>query len=172
MPQNLARLSKNPVRVARKANNLTLQRFAEKCKVTLNAVYMQECGLYPYILPKILQVLVNELKQHYYSLTDEYNEFVKETRYNFYDKYGPFHYREIEVDATKSPLTVFRESLKLSKMAFCKNICIQPSILNKVERGIAQTIPEAIQCALLDIGFDMEACEELHYRQGEFCARA
>jgi len=171
MPQNLASLSKNPVRQVRREHNLTLQALAEKCNVTLNAVYNQECGVYPYILGNILMVLVNEYGEEYFSLNERYKEFIKERRLTFLDELGPFNYRDIEVDATLSPIAVFRRSLDLSKMAFCKRLCIQPSLLNRCEAGACQTLPSAIVNALRQVGFEDEGIEELNYRQGEFNAR-
>lgn len=165
MPRSDPSLTQNPVREARKKLGYTLHEFAGVVGVNYQAIYLNECGVYQDVLPAV----VSYLKRKGYKeneLQKDYQEFIRLRRQNFLREYGPF--KLVDVDSTESFMTTWRHSLGLSKMALSKLLCIQPTLVDRVETGKARKLPNQIRDAFHDLGFTFEELEEIDYRLEEF----
>ena len=159
-------VTSNPIREIRIREGKTLEHFAFECGVTLQAVYLNECGVYPNVLPSILRRLTTYYELQESDLNRDYERFVKQKRLQFNERYSP--YKTPESDCTKSPIQLFRKLLTLSRVGFAKGICVQPTLLYKVEEAKIDVIPGQIAMALRDIQLPVGEIQEFQERQLEF----
>jgi hypothetical protein len=134
----------------------------------LQALYLNECGVYPSILPSILRRLTR-----YYGLDEKelvagYGDYVRFTRLEFGRKYTLFDYLPGDSDIRVSPVTKLRNDFDLSKLGFAKGICTQPSGISRVEKRITSEFPQQLNEALTDAGLPVVMLHELQERQREF----
>jgi transcriptional regulator with XRE-family HTH domain len=163
-PQNTA-LEGNPIRVVRRSLGKTQQEFANLVGIDVTALYLAESGCYPRILPSLLKWFEKK-GYNLEELRSDYRGFVKSTRSRFSSRYSPF---DLPIPTfKKSPFTEWRETLNLSKTGFAKELCIQPSLLSRVESGAAHYLPEELEQALKDVGFEKDLLQELKDRVEEY----
>lgn len=167
MSQSKLSLVTNPIRIARESQNKTLQQFADSIGCHFQAVYLNESGIYPTILPKIKIYLTNKLGLNAKELDDSYKEFVLVTRKNFGALYGPFSELPNSLVGT-SPIVRWRESLGLTRSALAKGICVQPYQISNTENKVTGVIPTQMLEAFRDIGMEKHIIEELEYRVEEY----
>lgn len=166
MPDKKAILNANPVRRVRKQANRTIQQFAGDCGVHYQAVYMAECGVYPVILPKILDYMVS-LGENATVLQAEYAKFQSDRRTESRAIFtGEFSLPNPGLD--KAPMTKLIEHLGMSKQQFAKVLCVQPALIYRLDKGTWKTLPTQIEEALKDIGFPDDLLEELNERTEEY----
>lgn len=158
----------NPIRVIRLANHKTLESFAAECHIHLQAVYLNECGVYPSILPSILERLVKKYGSNRSDVVKQYADYVRTSREEFGLENSFHNYLPGDSDIRISPITKFRADFNLSRLGFAKRICCQPSGISRVERKITSTFPEQLQTALKDAGLPVGILQELLDRQVEF----
>lgn len=167
MPREKTVLSTNPIRVARLGQGKTLHEFAADLEINYQAVYLSESGVYPHILPTIKKYLVNTLKLDPRNLDLSYYAFVYTNRKHFEYTFGPdWHLPEPLLG--DSPIVVWRESLNLSRSALSKGICVQPSMLSRVENKKMAMLPSQLIEALKAIGWTKSLIDEMDYRVNEF----
>lgn len=160
----------NPIRVARKERGWTLKEMAQKAGVHVQALYLNECGCYPHILPSVLRLMVHVLDRNPAQVEREYKKFVADKRLTFggnhaLDFYTLAHLGEPRIH----PLVAFRDSLKLSRMMFAKSLCVQPTMLYNVEKCQARKIPLELIEALKDAGLPRTVLLELCLRYEDWC---
>lgn len=159
-------MSQNPIRVIRKANGKTLEDFAGECHVHYQALFLNENGVYPHILPSI--------RKHLYYLG--YLPLVLDADYRIYQREKrqtsgvQFCLGAVVLEAPSPvhPVVAFRTNLVLSRMAFCKRFCIQPSEMYELEQGKKHTFSEQFKQAMNEAGLPAIVLDELEYRCGEF----
>lgn len=166
MPRVKQELAANPIRVAREEIGKTLQEFAALCKIHYQALFLSENGVYPGVLPSIRKYLTNNLDFDGEVLDREYKEFVRLRRVQFERNYGTWTLPEPYLG--DSPVVVWREALGLSRLALAKELCVQPSLLYRVEMGKTPTLPTQFKEALLEINFPKRLVEEIEERVEEF----
>jgi len=157
----------NPIRVLRLENHLTLEEFSRECKIHLQAVYLNEMGMYPTILPSIMKRMV----EHYGVLGSEaeeqYEYYIFNKRYSFGEEHSP--YTLPESNLSRSPLHQFRLSLNLSTaFGFAKSIAINPTSVRRVEACKVDEFPGQLRIALRDIQLPVGDIEELEYQHQEY----
>lgn len=153
--------SKNPIRQTRLANGKTLRLFARECGVELQALYLNECGVYNKILPSIKEKMVKKYACDTKELDRAYREFIQTKRQEFANGHncelaGPNHLR--------NPIIALREHYGFKRLGWAKIICIHPSILYKIERNKFWELPSSFTEALEESGFAVVDIEELKYR--------
>jgi DNA-binding XRE family transcriptional regulator len=156
----------NPICEVRLQHHKTLMEFAAEAGIHFQALYLNECGCYPTILPALMALMTRKYQQDKLTLQNKYDMFVIKKRMEFADKHKPYAWPE--VDVSRSPVEMFRKALGYSQIGFAKAICIQPTILYKVERGKSINIPESIKHAFKILQIPYEMVEEFNYRQQEF----
>lgn len=166
MPPQKTALATNPVREVRLSRNRTLREFASDIGVHYQAVYLNESGVYPYILPRIKKYLTQKLGLDGRELDLRYSAFVYVQRCSFEARYAPYSLPEPLTG--DSPIVRWRESLGLTQSALAKALCIQPVLLSKVENKRSAMIPSQMLEALRDIKFPKELIEELEYRVEDY----
>lgn len=162
-------VSSNPIRMLRLSRNLTLEQFAEECSIHLQAIYLNEMGMYPTILPAILRTM------HDYGINpgeveDEYQDYIKEKRYGFGTTHSPYTFGEPNVAV--SSIKSFRTSLSFpTPFSFAKAIAINPTLIRQVEFGRVYEFPGHLNFALRDIQMDPSDIQELELRHQDFYGR-
>jgi transcriptional regulator with XRE-family HTH domain len=162
--------SSNPIRQLRLQNGKTLEQFAHECGIHLQAVYLNEMGMYPSILPAI----AIRMKVHYglssQEIEEDYSSYVRERRYYFGDRHIPY----VLGDATSaiSSVRLFRGNCGYkTAFGFAKAICINPTLIRDVESAKVENFPGQLNLALRDIQMSPEDIEELQYRHQEYYGR-
>lgn len=138
----------NPIKVVRKAHNLSQVRFAESCGVHESVIVLHEAGCYERIFPAV-RVGLKDLGCDVDKIEYEYNLFIIEKRHafmatNFFNgmtvsDLGP---------PEGNPLVSFREKLGMSRMGFCKAICVHPGHEQNCEDNKMIELPEQLETAL------------------------
>jgi transcriptional regulator with XRE-family HTH domain len=164
MPRK-SQVSDNPIRLLRLSEHKTLEAFAAECGIHLQAVYLNEMGMYPTILPSIMVVM-----KHYglsESEEDSYQDYVRRTRYDFGESHVPYEIGEPSMSV--SSIRQLRGSLGISTaFGFAKAICVNPTLIRNVEFGRVEVFSGQLNFALRDIQLDPSDIEELSYRHQEF----
>jgi DNA-binding XRE family transcriptional regulator len=162
--------SDNPIRRLRLERGMTLEQFADECNIHLQAVYLNEMGMYPTILPSIMEIM----RAYGFSgkeSEEEYQDYVKDNRFNFGEKHSPYNLGTPDISV--SSIKPFRTSLGYSTaFGFAKAICINPTIIRRVEFGKVLEFPGQLNFALRDIQMDPSDIQELELRHQEFYGRS
>lgn len=158
-------LSENPIRIIRLREHKTIKEFADRCNVHYQALYLTECGVHPTPLRSVVRECV-DLGYDEEQIHSDYLEFVKGQRAKFEDQFSPFSLPD--VDMTYSPVVLWRQTLGLTRTAFCKQICVQPALQMRLEQGKSQTIYEQLLTALRDVHFPEGLLHEFSDRVTEF----
>lgn len=160
-------LTSNPIRKIRMENHKTLEMFSRECGVSLQAVYLNEFGMYPTILPSVLRRLVTYYGCGESEIEEEYQKFVSTRRYEFGRKHEPFSLGE--PDLRSSPTKQFRTILGFrSAFGWSKAISLNPTTVRRTESGTVEEFPGQLVIALREILLPVGDIEELQYRQREF----
>lgn len=159
----------NPIRKVRLSRGRTLVEFADDCGVNYQALYLNECGVYPTVLPAILKILV-KLDNDATQLETEYIEFVYNKRLEFGEKHNTVNLPPPV--GTLHPFIGFRRALGLSRSKLAKMLCVHPAGLYRLELGLMKHLPGDLRDALLVAGFPVNLVEELDYRVEEWSSGA
>jgi hypothetical protein len=101
---------------------------------------------------------------------EEYQAYVKTERYSFGDNHTPYELGTPSI--TVSSIKTFRTILGYSTaFGFAKAICINPTIIRRVEFAKALEFPGQLNFALRDIQVPPDDIEELELRHQEFYGR-
>jgi hypothetical protein len=148
-------------------NHLTLEEFSRECKIHLQAVYLNEMGMYPTILPSILTRMVDHYGVLGSEAEEQYQYYVFNKRFSFGEEHLP--YKLPEPNLSRSPLHQFRLSLHLSTaFGFAKAIAINPTTVRRVESCKVDEFPGQLRIALRDIQVPVGDIEELEYQHQEY----
>lgn len=164
MPNTLLNLDNNPVRRARLKMGLSLTAAALAARVNYQTWYTTECGCYAAIPPGLLEFLENE-GFNVLHLENEYEDFVAETRDEFYAEFSPL-YGSIEFTGLENPVTELRQTFGLSRTAFAKQLCVQPAVLYKVESGTSKGLPQQLRAALVEVAIPEVILDKLEGEVG------
>ena len=159
-----------PIRVARKARGLTLRKMAAEAGVHVQALYLNECGCYPTILPDILRYMVDVLGSENTEVSRAYDTFVLEKRVQFGNSHAMSDYTLGHLGEPRiHPFIAFRDSLELSRLGFAKGACVQPAVLYNVENCRCKRVPGQLIEALQDCRLPRVVIIELCLRFEEWC---
>jgi hypothetical protein len=157
----------NPIRRTRLENRKTLEEFAQECHVHLQAVYLNEMGMYPTILPSILKKLVEKYGFTTSGAEEEYQYYVFDKRFRFWEQHNPYVFGE--PDLSRNPIRTFRNSLGYNTVfGFANAIAINPTAIRRVESCKVDTFPGQLRLALRDIRIPVEEIDDLEYQLQEY----
>lgn len=152
-------LSTSPIRKARDKLGLTLNEVAEKAEVNYQTWYLTECACYSDIPPTILFFL-EDAGFNLSWVEREYTLYITRARNEFFLEY--FRWYEVFLFSGKEhPVVELREHVGLSRQAFAKELCVQPAILYKCEKGLTKKLPQQLRKALQDVYLPDTVLEEL-----------
>jgi transcriptional regulator with XRE-family HTH domain len=157
----------NPIRALRKKNGMTVDVFAERCKIHPQALYLNECGVYPHILPAVRGYLLS-LGYDLQVLDHEYALYQRQKRIEYGQEVGAEEQELGPPSVVKHPFVEFRIGIKMSRMGFSKSFCVHPAFLYKLEHGEAYGLSIQLKEALTLAGFPVGLVNELDYRSREF----
>lgn len=160
-------LENNPIRRARKQLGMNMREFSEIVGVHYQAILQNESGTYESVLPAVLRFLV---QQGYdgQELLREYVEFQHLCRTSFGETQIWSYELLGSASLDRPPILNFREALDLSRQGLAKRLCVQPSVLYKLEKGQARRLPEQLEVALREAGMPAEMIDELNERTEEY----
>lgn len=162
-----SKVSTNPVRVVRLRQHKTLEEFAAECNVHLQAVFLNEKGMFPTVLPSIMKRLSGHYGCDPISTEEAYQFYVQSKRESFGDNHKPYNLNEPILGIC--PLGDFRHSLGYSTIfGFCRSIAINPTPVRRIEGCKTDLFPAALKQCLSDIQLDERDIEELEYRHQEY----
>lgn len=159
----------NPIRLARMASQeKTLESFSKRCGVHKQALYLNECGVYPDVLPSIMATLL-VLGWDEQSIRRGYRDFQREKRV----ARGELdNLSSVEIGPPNlelgHPFVQFRASLGHARLGFAKEYCVHPASLHKLEIGSAIHLPEQVVEALTVAGASASVITELNERCEEY----
>lgn len=162
MPRTKVDLIDNPIRIARKEDGYNLQQFAERCGVHYQALYLNEHGCYPTILPKIADYF-RGTGRDITLLEKAYRDFQRQLRslVNFERDY------KLPAPDGEAPIRTFYTSIGYSRSKLAKSLAIQPALLYRLEQGQLKHLPSQVESALRDAGLSTAVLEELNARTEE-----
>ena len=160
--------TENPITQVRRQRGRSIRAFADDIGIHHQAILLAERGVYTTILPSIRKYL-SEQDIDTEGFERQYQSFVCEKRSEEGSKMGvPTLTVAALGDPTRSPLVTVRNALGVSRMKFCKNLCIHPAYEFKCEMGEAGTLGEQIRSALSQAGCPVDVLKELETRQLDF----
>jgi hypothetical protein len=144
----------NPLRQYRSDKFLSLDQAAAELKVSVSTLIRTEQGCYNDIPPTIL----GAISSHFLSpdaVRSQYSRYQTGNRtlnsrglVRGYQRELSQRYRISR--KTKNPFIIFRELQGYySRLAFCKDFCLHPATVKRLEDGLANRIPESVQSALV-----------------------
>lgn len=164
----------NPIRQVRTKLGKTLQAFADESHMHIQALYLNERGVYHEILPTIHDRIARELPEcdTQYRQYQQYIRQLSGMKWNI----SKISLNDLpEPDYYQHPVVRFRRMLTdplhrsgLSRMAFCKSFCVHPAELYSIENGFKHSFSEQLVTALTEAGLDSTVLAELQYRTEEF----
>lgn len=161
-------LTENPITQVRRQRGRSIRAFADDVGIHHQAVLLAERGVYTSILPAI-SMFLDEVGLDTEGFESQYQEFVKEKRREEGSKMGvPTLTVAALGDPVRSPLVTVRNALGVSRMKFCKNLCIHPAYELKCETGDTGSLSLQIREALLQAGCPVGVVRELESRQLDF----
>jgi len=158
----------NPIKQARQRQGLTQESLAELLDIHPQAILLNEQGVYPTVLPRILDYFVEQgYSAEEFNL--EYSEFVMNKRKELFESmpWKTLSWAEFNTDG-QHPFIKFREELGFSRMKFAKSFCVHPAYLYKLERADVGTLSTQLKEALLAVGFSSDFIDELNQRCEDF----
>lgn len=160
----------NPIRVLRKQQGLTLGEMADRCGFHLQSLFLNEHGVYPTVLPRVVRYLEETLDLDASELQSDYQSWQYEKRRFWGERLGLETYELGPPILSRHPFVQFRQDLdsKMSRMMFCKRFCVHPASVYKLEIGVALKLAEQIEDALQDAGLSDTVIGELNSRSEEF----
>jgi transcriptional regulator with XRE-family HTH domain len=166
-------MDSNPIRILRTANHKSLQELSELCGVHLQTIYLNECGVFPTVLPKIRTTLNRKYDADLTKLDADYKKYIFDQRKTFSVAYADKIDSLPEADLTRCPMGLYRKGISpsLSRMGFAKTICVEPAGMYRLEVFPLAAIPGRIREALLQVGLSSPNLEELEERTNEFYSR-
>lgn len=170
----MVELETNPIRVIRKERHLSISDLSERIPINYQTVYLNECGVYPTVVPKIREFYIKELSADGEELDLNYKRFVLDKRRFFAIEYADRLESLPEPDLSYHPFVGFRRHISDdfgSRMKFAKTICLEPSGLYRLERVPLREMPGRVREALLQVGVSSDNVQELNERINEFYAR-
>lgn len=161
---------RNPITAVRQSRGKTLKDFASDIGINRQALYLNECGVYPNVLPRIRRYIVEDLQERTnLSLRIEYQKFVL---LKLEGQRGTLDLDRFGVGdlgaPDRSPLAGLRDALELSRMGFCKTLCLHPARELGCENGKYFSFGEQIERHLLYVGISEMVMEEMIERQRDF----
>lgn len=163
-------MAENPVHRLRQEERLTLAQFADRAGVHLQAVFLNERGVYPTILPSILSYM-HRLRPEGRGWQSEYTAYVLEKRLEFGAHYD-LPNTQLGPPVGSNPFRGWRDQYDLSRMAVAKGLCVHPASLYKVEHDETKHLPEQLVVALKVAGMPSMVIEELQFRLEEWVSGA
>lgn len=159
----------NPVRRVRTQHGKGINDIAKDAGVHWQGWYLTENGVYAHIPPKILDHLCS-LGESSNVLAQEYAAFISTQRAAFKEKYERhFTLEGLGVPTrNRSPVEHFRRTLHLSRLGFCKALCVQPGVLYRMEHGQSRSLPQQVRDALREVGMADTLIQELDTRIEEY----
>lgn len=159
-------LEVNPLYWHRFVNNISISQLAKDFGVTESTIIRTEQGLYNEIPPNVLRHLAahslspNTVRRQY-ARYQTCQRLKSGARYN--RRTYSFYRSMVAQNPEENPLVLFREKFLgyKSRLAFCKDFCLHPSTVKRVEDGLSQTLPQSILDALGEAGFDGWLLEKL-----------
>lgn len=167
---DMQRNTTNPIRVARTERGWTLREMASKAGVHVQALYLNECGCYPTVLPSVLRLMVHVLNCNPAEVERAYKKFVAHKRLAFGGGHALNFYTLDHLGEPRiHPVLALRDSLGLSRLGFAKSICVQPTVMYNVENCLCKRLPPELVGALADAGLPRTVLIELCLRYEEWC---
>jgi len=157
----------NPIRRTRLENHKTLEQFSHECKVHIQAVYLNEMGMYPTVLPAISRRLVEHYGRSPTEIEEEYQYYVVRKRLAFGVEHQPYDFGES--DLSRNPVKSFRTTLGYNTaFGFATAIAVNPTLIRRVESCKVEDFPKHLIQALRDINLSARDVEELQLRHREY----
>jgi hypothetical protein len=159
--------SENPIRRTRLNEHKTLDEFAQECKVHIQAVYLNEMGMYPTVLPSIMKRLVGHYGLDSTNAEEAYQYYVLNKRLRFAEQHAPYVLGQ--PDVSRCPIRTFRNSIGYNTVfGFANAIAINPTIIRRVEGCKVDIFPRELKRALKDIRLPVAEIDDLEYQHQEY----
>ena len=133
----------------------------------LQAVYLNECGVYPHVLPAIRKY-IESLGYDVRELDEEYAAFQTRMRELTGARVKAGQVAIDEPSNGAHPFLAFRKMLGMSRMSFSKSFAVHPAFLYKLERAEAHGLSSQMKNAMAEAGFRPSVIDELDYRCAEY----
>jgi len=154
----------NPIKTARTRVGRTLKEFAEDCGVHEQAVFLNEQGVYPHVLPAIGAHLRTLGVSRPF---EDYAQFQLERRQAAGARFDLYIY-SLPAPDDRHPVVAFREAFGMSRMKFAKSFCVHPAELYRLENGQKHGLSEQFKEAMRQAGLRDTVLDELEFRIREY----
>jgi DNA-binding XRE family transcriptional regulator len=158
----------NPIKTVRTRASRTIKEFAHDCGVHEQAVLLNEQGVYPHILPSVLDHMRSIRNDPQYEL--DYKMFVRDRRRHNGARFDFAGQTTLGPPEAVHPVVAFRLKFDMSRMKFAKLFCIHPAELDRLEKGKKHGLSEQFKLAMKDAGLPGNVLSELEFRCEEYAS--
>jgi len=141
-------------------------------KINLQTWYLTENGCYANVPPVILDYLEDQGFSAAW-VESAYALFIAKSRAAFFLNYevtiNSIEYsHKTRKDSAEHPLRTLCDSLGLSRQGLAKELCVQPSVLYKLESGKQKAVPNQLETALLEVGMTSDNLQVFQKKVSEW----
>lgn len=155
-------LTDSPTREIRNRCGMTLKEFGAKLDLNYQTVYLNECAVYESPVERVVQAGVSIGR---FNLAWDYKKFQFAQRAKLGEH---FQFYRLGLSALSTPevnpVYALRTRLELSRLAFCKALCVHPATVARVENNKSHILGTQLSNALLDAGLSLDLVGEMSYR--------
>lgn len=138
--------------------NMTQLEVADALNVTRQTVIRLEQGLFHAPSKEVLEELADLYSLEEVDLLGEYEDYVRETRLAFTEHHPNFEGLWVYT-GKEHPLEAWRLMQGLSRMGFCKGLCLDYGPVADFEYNKQRATPEALILASKAIGWSLDPLE-------------
>lgn len=165
------RLARSPIRTLRKGLYPDRAVLCKKLGISDSVVYFAELACYP-MLPKRLNDKFFEDDNARREFQGTYHKFQVSERQLFGSLFSLDEVTRLSLEGrVGSPLARLHEELGISRADLGKGLCVQPSLIYRHDRGIAQWLSEELRVAMLQAGMNRDTVDFLDKRQQRYAHR-
>jgi DNA-binding XRE family transcriptional regulator len=150
---------KHPWAVRREKFDLTQNEVALTIKVNRQTVIRLEQSLFHQPSIEVLTAFSSLYSTPIGELVEEYNEYVQFQRGAFAGKYPDFKQMR-NYSGLEHPLVSYRESIDLSRLGFCRGLCLDYYPIVQYEANKQRGLPLELKLACEDMKWDWSILEE------------
>lgn len=149
-------------------NGWSLDQCAKELNVSISTIVRTEQGCYNEIPPTILRGIASafispaDCAAQYSRFQTSKRDRVRNSGTTQRLPVGAIK-QVLQKDPDKNPFVAWREALGYkSRLSFCKDLCLHPSTVKRLEDGVAEDMPESVVEVLTYIGVDWSSLEYLY----------
>lgn len=164
------RLDRSPIRSLRSEQYPDRALLCKKLGISDSVIYFAELACYPTLPVRLAKLLLPDERERK-NFQSVYHHFQLDERKLFGFQNSLEEVTRLNLQhAGESPVYALCSHLGFSRADLGKGLCLQPSLLYRHDRGMAQSLASEFRVALLQSGISLDVVNYLDDRQRRYAA--